>query len=338
MINKQIKKILGIGLSMVLALGLCACGENNKWIFSLNEEKLYEKDVAAFAYIYMADHNIRDTELFEDVYEDGKTYEEYYKQELEQDIIDTVLLYKEAKANDIKLSKEDKEQLETSVANLLQKYDEEYLKKDDVAKSDIKDVYEMKLLGENYMQSLAGNGEQEEEAEQEERYIKVYQITFPTVELDDDGMIQSGEDGKPQRIASVKASELEEQALHFVEQAQAGEDMDKLLADCDDTVTGIEKYLKYQDLELEYRKAVDGLSKGDVSGVIESNYGYYVIQLLDEDDKDYAKTISGYEEESEVVSVQEEELSRLYSEYAEANKEYKNAQLWDVVNLADYLK
>lgn len=340
--GKVWKRIVSVGLCLVMILGLAACKSKNDWIFSLNGEMLYDKDVAVYAYIYNTEYNVKSLEQLDEVYEDTTTYGEYYKQQLEEDIVSTVLLYKEAEKNKIKLSEEEKKEVEVRTEKVLERFGEKVLEGRDISKSDIGKVYEMKLLGESYLDSLPEDGKNDTTSadsgsDKEERYVRVYQVTFPTVLLDEDGMVQSDESGKLKKVSVTKMLEQEEAAKAFSESAKQGEDIETLLENSEAGATGVEKYLKYSDLEKEYRSAVDELAVGEISDVIESDYGYCVIRLLEKNDKAYAETIEKHEEQTENLSVKETEMERLYSDYAQPNREYKNGSAWSKVDMKNYI-
>ena len=337
----SVKKIGVFSLCLIMLLSLCAC-DKKEWIFSLNGEELYEKDVAAFGYIYTMEYNIKDEEQLDELYSDTTTYGEYYKEQLEDDILSTVLLCKVAEENGVKLSDEAKSQIETHTARVLERFGKDALEETGVSESDIEQVYKMKMLGEAYLDALTDEeSDVEEENPKEEvnpRYIKVYQVTFPTVQMDEDGMVQSDTEGNLKKLSPMEISERKQQATEFAEKAQLGEDMETLLKDCETIVSGIEKYLKYSDLEPAYQAAIDGMSDGEVSGVIESDYGFYVIRLLAADDTEYASVVEYHEKESAVLSAKEELLNELYTEYGSANKEYKNADKWNTIEMKDFLR
>ena len=288
------KHILLSFICIGLLVCLSACGKGNKWIFSLNGEELYDKDITVFGLIYAKEYNIENTDKLKETYEGNETYEEYYKSQLEEEIISTVLLYAKAKENNCKLTKEAEKEVSQNVEELIEAYGKEWIETKDITQSDIEKIYEMKLLGNSYIESLTG--EEDEEVQKENtRYIKVYQVTFPVVLLDKNGMMQSNQDGTVQKQPEAEIAVKRSEAEAFAQKAKSGEDMEELVKDYDDTVTGAEKILKYEDLDLEYKKAVDKISEGESSDVITSEYGYYVIKLIDADDTEYEESISAYE-------------------------------------------
>lgn len=324
---------------LVMVLGLCGCGGNNDWVFQLNGERLYKQDVAAFAYIYTTEYNIKSEEQLEEIYEDTTTYGDFYKQQLEEDIVSTVLLYKEADKNHVKLSDDGKEQIQLATADVMERFGESVLEEAGISESDIEHVYEMKMLAEAYLENLSKDEESAEVTENEtERYVKMYQVTFPTVELDENGMVVSDAEGNLKKVSATEISNIKQVAMEFAKSAQQGEDMEQLLKTCDVNTTGVEKYVKYADLESEYQTAIDNLAQGEISDVVESDYGFCVIRLLESNAVEYSEEILSHETETEQVAAKEDERKRLYSEYAQPNKEYKNVDMWDSIHIQDYIR
>lgn len=333
--------MLGMGCA-VMSL-LTACGQKDSWMFSLNGENISKRDTDAFGFIYTKEHNIVNTGQMEEMYENGDTYGEHLKKELEDEIVSTVLFYKEAENSGKKLSDEDKEKTEEKAEEVESVYGKEWLKQKGISRSDIKRAYEMKFLGDSYIESLleeetedTKSGETEDKAGKE-RYIKVYQVLFPTVELDADGMVKSNTDGSVKKLSQEEAEQRKTQAEEFSVKA-SDTDMETLLKDYEQPVTGMEKYLKYADLEKDYKQAVDTLSEGKVSGVIESSYGYYVIKLLESDAKEYVNNVETYAEQAKIQDKKAEILKTLYNTYVGDDKNYRNDKLWEKVTILDYLQ
>ncbi|MBR1865513.1 MAG: peptidyl-prolyl cis-trans isomerase [Lachnospiraceae bacterium] len=335
------KKSIGIiGICMVLAVVLTACGSGKEWVFSVNGEKLYDKEVTIFGLIYTKEYHIVDAERLPDYYDEekGQTYAEFYKQGLKDEILSVVLLYTEAKKDGCKLTKEAKQEVRADAEALVESYGEEWLKKKDISVSDVERIYEMKYLGDAYVEGLSGDTEEQEETTEQQRYVKVYQVTFPTVLTDENGMVQSDSEGELRMRSEDECRQMEEQAATFAEQAQAGEDMETLLRDCDQTVTGMEKYLKYADLDADYQKEIDGLAIGGISNVIPSAYGYYVVKLLDKDAAEHAALLKKHETDSDTQQGRQELLEKLYATYVRPDQNYENEERWDTVRISSYIK
>lgn len=339
-VKTYLKKVFAFGLCVAFLMSLCACGKEDSWLFSVREEVLHKEDVAAFAYIYLTEYNVRNVEQLESIYEDKVTYGEYYKQQLEKDVMETVLLYQEAKEEKLSLSDEDKQQIRVNVENVLERFDEETMKEQGVSEDDIEAVYKMKMLGEAYLNQVLGESSEADDQEKQEqsRYVHVYQVTFPIVKLDEDGMLSTDAEGNIQKVASSEAEQMEQEAISFADQLQQGEAIEALLEKSSPGVTGMEKYLKYDDLDATYQKAIDEISQGECSGVIPSDYGFYVIKLLNANDKEYGDMLVSQGMVSGQASVRTQEVERLYSEYIQMNREYRNQAQWQEFAIEEYMK
>lgn len=331
------KKVLAGIVCVGLLMCLSACGRGSKWVFSLNGEKIYDKDITVFGLIYAREHKIENTDKLKESYDEKQTYQEYYKGQLEDEIISTVLLYGKAKEDNCNLAEEEKEEVLKNVDELIASYGEDWIEKKKIKALDIEKVYEMKFLGDSYIKKKKDekNGNDQEK---KARYIKVYQVTFPTVLLDENGMIKSNQDGTIQRQSEEESAKRKSDAEDFAKKVKAGEAMEKLVKNYDSTVTGAEKILKYEDLDVAYRKEVDKISVGGSSDVIVSEYGYYVVKLLDTDDTEYADFLSDYETEKAFQDERAEVLQGLYDAYIRDDKHYKNSKRWDKIVFASFLK
>ena len=352
---KKVRRILIVLISVVLVLGLTGCGKKNDAVFTLNGTTVDKKAVDIFGFIYVAEHSLVDYDQLSDVYEDGETYAEHYKNDLEQDIILSVLLNKEADDNKIVLSAEDMTKAEERADALAAKLGSDRLKDAGIDKNDIKKIYEMRLHGNSYAASIgeyqvdgAGNienvkdiggddkADDSSEGEDTDRYIRVFQITFPTVIYDENGMLQTDNDGQLIRVSSEEMDNMKQSAESFSEKAGEGEDVEKLLKDEPVNVTGVERVLKYNDLSDDYKKAVSGLMPGAVSGVIPGEYGYYIVKMLDPADNEHAETIKNYEVQKESQEARQKLFDRLFDVYVGNDKGYRDDEMWDSISITDY--
>jgi foldase protein PrsA len=158
------------------------------------------------------------------------------------------------------------------------------------------------------------------------------------VELDENGMVVSNQEGELETISTTEKEEKKQQAEEFSEKAKDGENMESLLKEYDSTVTGVERVLKYEDLGSAYKKAVDALGKNEISGVIETNYGYCVVKMLEEDDTDHEEKLGNYEAESTTNEKKNEVLEKLLDTYAKDEAEYRNEELWEEISFSGFLR
>ena len=367
---KTVERISVLFMAVLLIAGLTACGKKSDVIYTLNGTTIDKKDVDIFGFIYVMEHSLVDSDKLNDIYDEGETYSEHYKNDLEKEIVLSVLLSKEADDNKVVLSSEDKEEAETKTEQLLSKFGESAFKEKNITKNDILKIYEMKLRANSYAGSIgdeysdvldkasddnesqggnesddvADNGSEENDngisvdINEDDRYIRVFQVTFPTVILDDSGMIKTDKNGELIRISSEEIDEMKSAAEQFSENVRAGEDIEVLLKNEPVNVKGVERTLKYSDLSKEYKSAVDSLSKNEVSTVISGEYGYYVVKLLEENDEEHAENIKNYEKQVIVRNAKNELYEKLLNTYVGSDKGYRKDELWNEISIRTYMQ
>ena len=72
--------------------------------------------------------------------------------------------------------------------------------------------------------------------------------------------------------------------------------------------------------------------------MINGEYGYYVVKLLDPDDDEHADAIKEYEVQKETASQRQKLYDKLFDSYVGNDKNYRNDELWDGVLIENYLK
>ncbi|MBR1597834.1 MAG: peptidyl-prolyl cis-trans isomerase [Lachnospiraceae bacterium] len=352
---KMIKGVLSIIITAILALTLTSCG-GNKAVFKLNGTKVDSRDVDVFGYMYVMEHGIVDVNELDEIYDNGETYAEHYKADLEKEIVLSVLLSKEADDNKVVLSSEDKEKAKNNAAYLVDKLGEDKLKEHSIEKSDVERIYEMRLRGSAYAASVGdkyadvlssssvnmkGDDKASEASlsgDSSDRYVRVFQVTFPTAVFDESGIVKTDKNGEIITVSNDEKEQMKTAASEFSEKAGNGEDIEKLLKNEPANVTGVERTLKYSDLSEEYKAAVDSLSENKTSSVINGDYGYYVIKLLEKDDAEHAAGIEQYEKQLKAIEAKNELYEKLLNTYVGSDKDYRNDELWEQVSIIEYAK
>lgn len=335
----KFRRIGGIVTVLFLVANMTACGNGTRWIFSLNGEKLYHKEVDAFGFVYAMDHNITNEGQMEEVYEDGDTYAQHYKKELEDSILSGVLLQQKANDAGIQLSKDQKKECKKKAKALVEVYGKERLQDKKVEQGDIQKVYETIRMGELYIESVTQDEDTaDDSAEKDNRYVTVYEALFPTVLFDKDGMLLSDTDGDVRQMSTSEKEEQYNKAQEMVQKITDGEEPERAAVSYGDSVVATKKHLKYADLTAQYQKALDGLDENEVSSVFEGTYGYYVIQLLDKDAVEYEEQVTGYEKQTKSQDARKEIVDQLYDSYVGTDKNYRNDKRWEMIVITDYLQ
>ena len=111
-----------------------------------------------------------------------------------------------------------------------------------------------------------------------------------------------------------------------------------IFEDEEDNVKGSVRVLKYNDLSEDYKNGIDGVKEGGVSKVINGEYGYYVVKILNTDDSEHADLINDYETSKKTNEAKEKLYNKLFDTYVGADKEYRNDEIWNTINITDYEK
>jgi hypothetical protein len=255
-----------------------------------------------------------------------------------------MVLYGEAKEKGVTLSEEEKEEVESKTKALTEKYGDTWLEVKNLTQDDIQEVFEKKALGEVYLKQQTEEAEETEKDEEtnsdeeKERYVRVYEVCFPTVKINEDGMVASNQDGTLQNISATEKEEKKQQAEEFSDKAKEGENMETLLKDYPSDVTGVERVLKYEDLDSTYKKTLEALGKNEISGVFETDYGYYVVKMLEQDDTEHGEKIENYEADTALESKKDDVLEELMEVYAKDEAEYRNAEKWEDISFSSFLR
>ena len=224
----KFRRIGGIVTVLFLVVSMTACGNGTRWIFSLNGEKLYHTQVDAFGFVYAMDHNITNEGQMEEVYEDGDTYAQHYKKELEDSILSGVLLQQKANDAGIQLSKDQKKECKKKAKALVEVYGKERLQDKKVEQGDIQKVYETIRMGELYIESATqAEDTADDSAEKDNRYVTVYEALFPTVMFDKDGMLLSDTDGDVRQMSTSEKEKQYNKAQEMVQKITDGEEPER---------------------------------------------------------------------------------------------------------------
>lgn len=328
------------GMVWVISIGmlalLTACGVENKEVISVRGMHYSYKEAVAYGVIYASEQGLAGVDMSE-THDDTKlTNEQYYKKQLQKEMEEVLLFNIAAQSEDMSLSKEEKKQVEEKAKEWKETVGKEYCKEYSLEEADFVKILEMKYLADDYLEKIKPDTE-EDTAAQPERYVQVYQVLFPTVQLEN-GMLVSDADGGAKQVDETEKQRLKEVAEAFTVELSEGKTMDELAASYSEDGIATTTHLKYEDLSEEYKKQVDALSEGQTSGVFEDVYGYYVFELLDKDADAYGEALLGHEQTKEYESLRQEETDRLRSLYIGADSDYIDREIWKQIDMNQLIR
>lgn len=200
---------------------------------------------------------------------------------------------------EVKLSVEELEQAQLIADTFYQYFGESFLSRYGIDYEQVKELFVRQAyingLGNKAREELAEEYKAQYEKDFEDRiFHSVYYVLFPSIQYDEAGNPVMDEEGgyallseEELAIQRAKAEELREKVL-------AGTDMETLAEEYGIAAySGIER--NYDGAyEQSLNDAIAGMEKGDISEVIETEAGYMVVRMDNNNDEDYKEYLISY--------------------------------------------
>lgn len=253
---------------------------------------------------------------------DGRTFEDMAKEETINQIVQLKIMGLKAADLGVSLTSDEKDEISLEVKAYLDELSEETKKEKGITKELVTKVYTDNYLGSKVF-TVATNDVDTEVTDDEAKQITIWQLFIQT----------QGEDANGNEI---KLSDEEKKA--------ALKKTKKLLKEAkksDDFYSFAEKYTDGVDVEYTFGKgdmesaiedAAFALKKGDFSGVVEGEDGYYILYCV----SDYDEEATADAKEEIIASRQDEAFKTIYSKWSEEYKVAVNASMWDKVTFVEH--
>lgn len=318
-----------------MLLVLTGCGKKDSLIIEINNEGLTEQDVTAFAMMFIQERGLRSQVELEEQYDEENTYEQHYKALLHREVVEDYLLYYKARDEKIHMSKEQKKQKSEYLDSLENNFGKEWMKERNLERADLEKVYEIKCRAQRYLEEKTETVLSEEKTDG--RYIHVKQALFMTALVHEDGMVVTDQDGNVEKEAPEKIEVAKQEAEQFAQQAAERETLDISVSGFQTRVNESENYYKYEDLEQNYKNAVDRIKEGEISRVIETKYGYCVAQLVESDAKEYGTILKNHDNQVVRELYNKTWIEEIKHEIAKEGGIIENQEYWQQLILGNYV-
>ncbi|MGX4601528.1 peptidylprolyl isomerase [Faecalimicrobium sp. JNUCC 81] len=288
------KKIMAIAMSIMLGVSMTACSSGPKdddVVATVNDKKItvaeYKKalDLNKQATESMYGESIWDMEV-----EKGKKYKEFFKDSVMEQMINTQILFEQAKKENLLPSKEDVDkkfkEFEKSIAE--NKAYKENMKKLGITNEDIKKEQEIGLAIQNYQDNFKKVTKisdedikkyyEDNKKEFYEDKVRASHILISTVD----------ENNKP--LSEAKKAEAKKKAEDILKKAKSGEEFANLAKEYSDdkgsgTKGGDLDFFEKGAMVPEFEAAAWGLKVGEISELVETQFGYHIIKVTDKSQK-----------------------------------------------------
>lgn len=327
------KKAISLLLMLVLVFTLAACSSGSNtgdYIAKVNEDEItytdYQKNFAIFK------KQIESTvgsDIWTQDSGQGKTYNELFKEQILEKMIDEQLIMQEAEKMDISVSEEEInaqfEDFKTQVASLpdYQAYLDENEITDDFIKAQLRkdtivQAYKNEFITSNEVSEEDIRNFYDENIEEfKANEVKASHILIKTV---DDNMVP---------LAQDIVQEKRETAQDLLDRINGGEDFAALAKEfSEDPASAVNGgdlgYFRKGVMVKEFEEAAFSLQPGEVSELVESSYGYHIIKLVDIKDE-----TTSFEDAKEGIktTVSEEAYNEKIQQLRDSSEIDKNEEL-----------
>ncbi|MGN1031906.1 MAG: peptidylprolyl isomerase [Intestinibacter sp.] len=292
------KKLMTLALTLILGISMIGC--SSKSVATVNGEEIpleYYKTYVNWTKLsyesYGYTSSVWETEL-----EDGttssssedsessekKTYWDSFKESILQSMEQSEVVYQKAKEVDALPTDEE---VQEAVDSFNESVEGDETTKEQAEKAGINDEFLKYVL----TRELAISSYQEyynektdvEESKLKEEY-EANKDAYNTVTASH--ILISTTDDSGEELSDEKKAEAKEKAEEVLKKAKAGEDFAKLAGEYSDDTSNAEDggelgAFTYNEMVEEFSKAAFDLDKGEISDIVETEYGYHIIKVTD---------------------------------------------------------
>lgn len=259
----------------------------NGKVFSVSEAKVY----------FSTEMNLYEDTFGEDIWENQigeHSFESYLKQDVKDKCGKILALNIYADKNDIRLSQEEREKAKRAAAAYYQALDEDDKKYLELTEEDIRIIYEKYLLAN-----------------------KVYSAIVDNVDVE-----ISDAEAKVIKVESIYKKDLS-QIQTLMEQINAGGDFKTIAAE-NTEANQVEYQFGRGDMVAEFEDAAFALSNGQVSGIVQTEEGYYIIKCVN----DYMESETQVNKQKILKEYQMKVFNETYQPFVEKMSLEFNDNVW----------
>lgn len=283
------KRIGSLILAVILGISMVGCKSEKKddTVMTVNSQKIsldnYKKIFALNkqSIEYMYGPTIWDQEI-----EPGKKYSDKFSEMVVNQIVSTEVLYEQAKKEKLLPTEEE---VNKSLGELKKAInaDEKYKKQLNDAGLDekfLKEQQERDLACQKYKENFKKTAKVSDE--EIKKYYEENKSSFYKDEVKASHILISTKDKDNKDLSEQKKKEAKEKAEGILKRAKNGEEFAELAKENSDDKASAEKggdlgfFAKGQMVE-SFEKAAYALKVGEVSNIVESQFGYHIIKVTD---------------------------------------------------------
>lgn len=347
---KKFNKIMSTLLvfTLIISIALTGCSKKSstsdgsknseKLTVTVGDSKIYLDEM--MYYIFMNEYQLNQydqmykaymgTSYWDMEYSKGVTMREFAKTSTMDMVVQYEVLYAEALKAKYELTDEEKTTIDTNVDQFMQVATKEQLEKTGLTKEIAKNVVSKLTLASRYMQDLIDGYDIDDAAitatvsKEDNRQYNTQALFISTKKTD--------ADGKSADMSATEKADAKKKIEAFLDKAKAGDDFAKIVEGNKDVTSQDNNFvIGNGTVSEEYEKLAKDMKNDEVSAVVETADGYYIIKMVNNNsDESYQAAVK------EAISA--EEQKQFKANYEEIKKGYKvtiNDKVWDEIVMGE---
>lgn len=332
---KRILKTVALTLTSVLLLSACGT-KNMDTLASVNGENITKEDFKKTIALYSPSYELQfgpdvwDTEI-----EPGVTFHHKFQEEIYEKLISDKVIEQEAKKKGIEISDEE---VEKDFSDLKESLKEQTQFNEMLSKNNIDDSYlKSQIKKDKTIQKFFEDTMKENEATEEEvkKYYDDRIDAFTSSEVKASHILISTKDlASGSALSEEEKAKKETLAREVLEKAKSGKNFAELAKTySDDTVSakqgGDLGYFTRERMVKPFSDAAFSLKVGEISDLVESEYGYHIIKVIDK--KEEVQSFDGVKQ-SIKENIEYEKYQNLIAKLQEEAKIERNQEAFKQVS------
>lgn len=295
--SKLINRVAAASLAAVMMVGMTGCGSNN-----VSYKPVYSDAEAENTSLMIGDYQISNAELMVYAIQELTLYtgnavnlqteenQNSHKNQVLGLVRETKILYDVALHNNVELSETDLEAKDKLVNSFKNAIPQKVFDKYGITDAIIDQVFTERTFVEKFENDIKNDMGQNmtndvTEAMKDYNFVKMYYMTFPTVEVLGDAP-KTDENGDYVYLSAADKKKVKEDAEKAVEEIKSGKDAEEVAAAYGVDTYSVEQKGYVGSFGDEIDKLLDGCNTGDVTEPFEDTLGYVVIYIKSAHDQD----------------------------------------------------
>lgn len=299
------KKLVSAALALTLVLTCVACGDTknsdgsnkksdssvevsaedtkNTEVLKIGDEKIALDYVYLYVIQFIYTYNATEDTISNNM--------DSYKNQIISQLRTDEIKYIYAKNNGIELTDDEKTEMDDVVDRYFKTFPKEFLEKYGISRDTVESLFYkqryISKLNDETQKNLEEKYQKEAAEELKDKtFFDLYYMLFPTVEYKD-GSPVTDSDGKYTQLSDEKKQKQAKDAAEAKKRLEAGEDIQDLekeygIEECSEELRSY--FGAYSE---DLNNLIKDLQNGDVSETYESDLGYMVVKMVNNNDEDY---------------------------------------------------